>query len=193
MSFRGNAVSGTSPDGSPATSRRSVETWHHQQRDGRRQRQAADHGEGQRPLQLRARRRGRAPAAAARTACRTSSSGSAAGGCGRRARSPPRTVRLARADCSEKSSSMMPFFTTRPISRIRPIADETFRSVPVSHSSSSAPPSDNGAAEQDQDRRQPARGTGLTRMANTSTTAMPNTISSSRNAWRCDSYCPPIS
>ena len=40
----------------------------------------------------------------------------------------------------------MPFFTTRPTSRMSPIADETFRSVPVSHSSSSAPPSESGAA-----------------------------------------------
>ena len=40
----------------------------------------------------------------------------------------------------------MPFFTTRPISRIRPIADETFRSVPVTSSSSSAPHNDSGAA-----------------------------------------------
>jgi hypothetical protein len=50
---------------------------------------------------------------------------------------------------------MMPFFTTRPISRISPIADDTLRSVPVAHSSSSAPAERQRRRQQDQQARDP--------------------------------------
>ncbi len=87
---------------------------------------------------------------------------------------------------------MMPFFTTSPISRISPIADETFRSVPVASRRSSAPPSDSGAATRISRAGVNARNC-ITSTVKTSTAAMPNTVSSSRNACRCDSYWPPIS
>ncbi len=75
----------------------------------------------------------------------------------------------------------MPFFTTRPTRRISPIADEMFRSVPVSHSSSSAPPSESGAATRMRIAGSHARNW-TTRIMNTSTTPSANTIRSSRKA-----------
>ena len=48
---------------------------------------------------------------------------------------------------------MMPFFTTRPISRIRPIADDTFRSVPVSEQQQQRAAERQRRGEQDQRRR----------------------------------------
>jgi len=79
-----------------------------------------------------------------------------------------------------------------PLSRINPIADDTFRSVPVSSSSSKAPPSDRGAASRISTAGIQARNW-ITRIVKTSTAAMPKTIRSSRNACRWDSYWPPIS
>ena len=48
----------------------------------------------------------------------------------------------------------MPFLTTRPTSRMRPIADDDIQSVPVRSSRPNAPASDSGGRKNDQHRRQ---------------------------------------
>ena len=50
---------------------------------------------------------------------------------------------------------MMPFLTTRPTSRMRPIADETLRSVPVSQQQQQRAAERQRRRQQDQQRRQP--------------------------------------
>ena len=86
----------------------------------------------------------------------------------------------------------MPFLTTRPTSRISPIADETLRSVPVSSSSANAPASDSGAASRISTAGRNRRNC-TTRMMNTSAAAIANTVSSSWNDCCCDAYWPPTS
>ena len=94
--------------------------------------QAADDGDAERAAQLRARARGDAPAARRPAAPRTSSSGSAGSARGRppgwRA---PATARCWRSASSAKSTSMMPFFLTMPISRMMPMKAITDSSMPA--------------------------------------------------------------
>ena len=95
--------------------------------------QAADDGDAERAAQLRARARRRSPAARRPAARRTSSSGSAGSA---RARPPGwrarATGRAARSASSAKSTSMMPFFLTMPISRMMPMKAITDSSMPAS-------------------------------------------------------------
>jgi hypothetical protein len=52
-----------------------------------------------------------------------------------------------RSASSAKSTIMMPFFFTMPISRIMPISEMTFRSMRQTNSASSAPTPADGSVE----------------------------------------------
>jgi hypothetical protein len=78
------------------------------------------------------------------------------------------------------------------MSRMKPMAEETFSSVPVRSSMRSAPPKDRGAAARMRTAGVKERNS-TTRMTRTSEAAMARTVRSWRNAPCCDSYCPPTS
>ena len=91
-------------------------------REDLRHQQAADDGDAERAAQLRCPVRPRSPAAPRRAAPPTSSSGSAGSARGTPRRSRARAVRPRwRSPSSAKSTSMMPFFFTMPISRMMPM------------------------------------------------------------------------
>ena len=75
---------------------------------------------------------------------------------------------------------------------MKPIADETLSSVPVTSSISSEPPNESGAAARISSAGVNAPNS-ATRITSTSEAAIPSTVSSSRKAWLCDSSWPPTS
>ena len=88
---------------------------------------------------------------------------------------------------------MMPFFTTRPTSRIRPIADETFRSVPVSDQQQQRAAERERRGEQNQDRRQPRAELHHQDREHQHDRAIAEHHQQLAERLRCDSYWPPIS